>query len=255
MTVEKKLIALGLGAGAVAGLVSFGYARVQIAPLVEVAVGLEGEHSRGEHSTAHEHEVEVFSRAVQENIGAAVGTVMFAVIMGALFAVVLTAALCALRHQQITADPRRVAALLAAAAFCAVSAVPFLAYPASPPGVGNDTTVSARTTAYLVAIAGSVIFAVTAMVLATKLRTRIGGWPASVIAVIGYLAAVSALIAVLPSFQETPHHFPADVLADFRLAALTNQALLWFVIGSVFVCVLPRVLHPVNPEESLSAHR
>ncbi len=250
---EKKLIGLGLGAGAVAGIVSFGYARVRIAPLIEVAVGLEGEHAHGE-ATAHEHEAEVFSRGVQENIGAAVGTVMFAVIMGALFAVALTAVLSALRRRQITADPRQVAALLAAAAFCTVSAVPFLAYPAGPPGVGDDATTGARTAAYLAVIAGSIVIAVAAMVFANRLRARVGGWPASVTAVVGYLVAVSILMAVLPSFDETPHHFPADVLADFRLAALTNQALLWFVIGSVFVCLLPRVLS-AGPKEPLSAHR
>lgn len=254
---EKKIIGLGLGAGAVAGIVSFGFARVQIAPLIEVAIGLEGAHSHGEPVAAggHEHEAEVFSRAVQENVGAAVGAVMFAVVMGALFAVALAVVLNTLRNRHMSTDPRSVAALVAAAAFCAVSVVPFLAYPASPPGVGDDATVGSRTTAYLVVVVGSVALAVVALLVAFTLRERIGGWPAAVAATIGYLVAISLLFAALPSYHETPHGFPADILADFRLASLTNQALLWFVIGSMFVCLLPRVLRTGTPKESLSVHR
>ena len=252
---EKRLIGLGLGAGALAGILTYGFARIQIAPLIDVAIGMEGAHTHGPGAEAHEHEPEVFSRAIQENIGAAVGSVMFAVIMGALFAVALAVLLNMLRNRRLPADPRTVAALTAAGAFCVVSAVPLLTYPASPPGVGDDATVGARTTAYLVVITGSVAIACAALAVGLALRTRIGGWPSAVAAAIGYLVAVTLLVSALPSFDETPHGFPADVLADFRLASLTNQALLWLVIGSTFACLLPRALRTVTPEEYLRAHR
>lgn len=252
---EKRLIGLGLGAGALAGILTYGFARIQIAPLIDVAIGMEGAHTHGPGAEAHEHEPEVFSRAIQENIGAAVGSVMFAVIMGALFAVALAVLLNMLRNRRLPADPRTVAALTAAGAFCVVSAVPLLTYPASPPGVGDDATVGARTTAYLVVITGSVAIACAALAVGLALRTRIGGWPSAVTAAVGYLVAVTLLVSALPSFDETPHGFPADVLADFRLSSLTNQALLWLVIGATFACLLPRALRTVTPEEYLRAHR
>ena len=114
---------------------------------------------------------------------------------------------------------------------------------------------SATTTAYLVVTAGSVAIACAALTVGLALRTRIGGWPSAVAATVGYLVAMTVVVSVLPSFDETPHGFPADVLADFRLASLTNQALLWLVIGSTFACLLPRALRTVTSEEYLRAHR
>jgi hypothetical protein len=61
-------------------------------------------------------------------------------------------------------------------------------------------------------------------------------------------------MALLPSFHEVPgplsgpdglvlDGFPAEVLAEFRLYSLVNQALMWLVIGVTWACLaaLPRV--------------
>ena len=98
---EKKIIGLGLLAGALAGSASFLYARTQIAPLIAEAISYEEARSHAAAGGEHAHEHEVFSRAVQENIGAGVGTIMFAIITGALFAVAVSIALATLQRHRV----------------------------------------------------------------------------------------------------------------------------------------------------------
>lgn len=269
---EKKIIGLGLLGGALAGLATFAYARTQIAPLIAEAIAYEEQRSHvaaaagGEH--AHEHQV--FTRAVQENIGAGVGTVMFAIITGALFAVALSIALATLKRHRVSADPRLVAVLVAVAGFIATGVVPWVAYPANLPGVGLPETAGDRTTAYLTLIIASVALAAITATAALRCAPRVGGWPAATGSVVGYLAAISTVIMVLPSFRETPSAltdsdgavlfpgFPADLLADFRTDALICQALLWLVVAGSYAVLLPRVWG-TGPTTStggvLSAHR
>src|SRR2546426_353959 len=124
----------------------------------------------------HDHGHELFSRAVQENVGAAVGVVLFGIVMGVLFAV-----------------------------------------------------------AYAM--------------IRTVLERR-----ATAVAVGGYVAVMLCAMVLLPGFHEVPgplsgpngmvlDGFPAEVLAEFRLYSLVNQALMWLVIGVTWACIagLPRV--------------
>src|SRR5258705_13834393 len=76
--------------GAVAGVAAFAFSRVMIEPLIGAAVDYEGAREHAESLLAggdHEHGHELFTRAVQENVGAAVGVVVFGIVMGVLFAV------------------------------------------------------------------------------------------------------------------------------------------------------------------------
>lgn len=269
---EKKLIGLGLAAGALAGLASFAYARIQIAPLIAEAISYEEGHSHAAAAAGgeHGHEHEVFTRGIQENLGAGVGTVMFAIITGALFAVAMSLVITTLKRHRVAADPRLVAVLAAGAGFVTVGVVPWVAYPANLPGVGHPETAGDRTTAYLTLIIASLALAAAAGAAALRLTPRLGAWPAAVTGAVGYLVAVSVVIAVLPSFHETPSAvtasdgsvlfpaFPADLLSDFRTDALLCQALLWFVIAGSYAVLLPRVLdagRTTTMGGALSAHR
>ena len=65
-------------------------------------------------SGEHGHEHEVFTRSVQENIGAATGTLVFALCMGAFFAVAFTVLWSYVGRRYPATDPRAVAAALGA---------------------------------------------------------------------------------------------------------------------------------------------
>ncbi|MGV9710498.1 CbtA family protein [Gordonia sp. NPDC003424] len=262
---EKKFIGAGLLSGLIAGIVAYVFARLFIEPQVAKAIDYEEGRSHAEEMLAGEHggheHGEVFTRSVQENIGAGVGTVVFAVCMGAFFAVAFTLLWAYLGRRYPATDPRWVAAALGVIGFVSMFAVPFFVYPANPPAVGNDDTIGARSGAFLTITLLSVAFAILAVLVALSLRPRIGGLVSGVVGGIGYLAAVTVAAAFLPEFHEVPGPltndagqivfagFPGDVIGDFRVFAIANQVILWTVLTVVFALVLGRMM---ASEESAS---
>ena len=249
---EKKFIGAGLLSGLIAGIFAYVFARIFIEP--EVAKAIDYEEGRGHAEEMltgeHGHEHEVFTRSVQENIGAGVGTVVFAVAMGAFFAVAFTILWTYLGRRYPATDPRWAAAGVGALGFVTFFGVPFFAYPANPPAVGNDDTIADRSSAYLTMTVLSLVFMIVAVVFALWLRPRIGGLLGAIAGAVGYLVAVTVAIALLPSFDEVPTPvtndagqivypgFPADVIGDFRVYAIANQVILWTVLTVVFALVL-----------------
>ncbi|MCV7252744.1 CbtA family protein [Mycobacterium hackensackense] len=250
----NKIVGCGLASGLIAGLVTFAYTRWQIAPLVEQAVGFEEARSHAEQTLTgeHAHEHEVFTRVVQENVGAGTGIVAYGLIVGALFAVAFWMLTAFLARRRIAADPRWVSITLAVAGFVAVTLVPFMVLPANPPGVGHEDSAGARTAGYLAALVASVLLAAVATVVAARLIPRIGRWSSVMLAGWGYVLAVCLVTAALPRFDEVPTPlldtsgavvfpgFPAALLADFRADSLIAAALMWAVLGTAFSMLLHR---------------
>lgn len=243
--------------GAVAGLVSFVFSRLMIEPLIGAAVDYEGAREHAESQLAggeHEHGHELFTRAVQENVGAAVGVVIFGIVMGVLFAVAYTVMRTVLERRDFRSDPTGLALLLSAGMFAAIVLVPSLKYPANPPTVGLEDTVGARSSSFLTITVISVVAACVAVAAGLAWSRWSGRWRATALAVGGYVAVMLCVMALLPSFHEVPgpltgpdglvlSGFPAEVLAEFRLYSLLNQALIWLVIGVTWACLaaLPRM--------------
>ncbi|MFW0796048.1 CbtA family protein [Gordonia sp. CPCC 205515] len=257
---EKKFIGAGLFSGLIAGIVAYVFARLFIEPQVAKAIDYEEGRSHAEEmlagdTGAHEHG-EVFTRSVQENIGAGVGTVVFAVCMGAFFAVAFTILWSYLGRRYPATDPRMVAAALGVIGFVALFAVPFFVYPANPPAVGNDDTIGARSGAFLTITLLSVAFAIVAVIITLLLRPRLGGLVSGILGALGYLVAVTITAALMPEFHEVPGPvtndagqivfpgFPGDVIGDFRVYAIANQVILWTVLTVVFALVLGRLMRP-----------
>jgi hypothetical protein len=255
--VDKNIIGLGLCAGLGGGVAAFGLARWQVTPAIAAAIDYEHARSAAESALSgeHLHEHEVFGRALQENVGAGLATVVFGIVIGALFAVVFSAVWLSLLRRHLAVSPRAAAGGLAASGFVSLCLVPLLVNPANPPGVGEHATMSDRTTAYLTVLVVSAIVAAVAFALALRMARRIGGFAAALIASTGYAVTLGVAAAILPSYAETPAPlsdgqgrvifpgFPADVLADFRMYSLLSQAVMWLIIGTVFAAVVPRMLH------------
>lgn len=248
---ERKFTGAGLLAGLIAGIVAFIYARIFIEPQVALAIEYEDERSHAESliTGEHAHGHELFSRSVQENIGAGVGTMVFATAMGAFFAVAFTIVWAYVGRRWPATDPRVVAAVLGAAAFVAVIGVPYFVYPPNPPAVGEEDTIGARSGAYLTLTLVSVVLMIGAAAVAFWLSDRLGGLRAGIVAAIAYLVAVTLVAIPLPEFAEVPGPvmdgerivgagFPGQVVADFRIYAVANQVILWTVLTTVFVLLL-----------------
>jgi hypothetical protein len=250
LTIEMPSAIRFLVPGAAAGIAAFAFSRVMIEPLIGAAVGYEGarEHAESLLAGEHEHGHELFTRAVQENVGAAVGVVVFGIVMGVLFAVAYASIRAVLERRGIRPDSTGLALLLSAGMFAAIVLMPSLKYPANPPTVGLEETVGARSSAFLAITVISVVGACVAVAAGLAWSRRWGPWRAVAFAVGSYGAVMLCAMVLLPSFHEVPgplsgpdglvlDGFPAEVLAEFRLYSLVNQALMWFVIGVTWACL------------------
>jgi hypothetical protein len=272
--VEKRLILRGILAGAMAGLLAFVFSRIFAEPQIDRAVDYETgrdaalaalQETAGPH--AHDTGPDLFSRGVQAGAGMGAGLVLFGMAMGAVLAVVYT--VCLGRVGRLR--PRGLALLVAGGGFLGLYLLPFLKYPASPPAIGHEDTIRARTALYLIMVVCSLLFLGLAVWSGQRLRPRFGNWTATVLAAGGLVVAIGVVMALLPQVgelasgeerfgrhaTETPlpltdergrimyPGFPADVLFSFRLYSVAAQLLLWSVIGLVFAPLAERVLGPL----------
>ena len=99
------------------------------------------------------------SRGVQSTAGLLTATCVFGLALGGLFALTFAA----VQGRVSRLRPSATAGLLALAGYLIVFAVPFLKYPANPPGVGDPDTIGRRTALYLAMIAVSILAAVVAL--------------------------------------------------------------------------------------------
>ena len=172
---------------------------------------------------------ETFSRGVQQAGGVA-AALIWGVALGAIFAV----AYVALRRRLETRSDWRAALTLAAVGFATLTLVPFLKFPANPPGVGEPDTVGRRTALFLVMLAWSLVCTAAAWRASGVLGRK--GVPEHVrLPVVGllYVALVALGLAALPGSPD-PVTVPATLIWRFRLASLAGTAAFWAVCGAVF---------------------
>jgi predicted cobalt transporter CbtA len=230
---EKRIIARGLMAGAIGGVLAFLFARTFVEPVIARALEYEEAHEQG-----HDHGVELFTRGVQANVGMGFGVLAFSVAMGALFAVVY----CVAYGRVGNLSPRLLSVLLAGGMFLSLYVIPFLKYPPSPPAVSLEETIRQRTLLYLLMVVLSAALLVAAVYLGHRLVAQFGHWSATLIGAGCYVVAISLVMLMLPTIDETPDDFPADVLYEFRLYSLGTQLVLWAIIGLVFASMAHRLL-------------
>lgn len=240
------LLFRGMLVGIVAGLLTFGFAKLFGEALVDRAIAFETQMDAAnvdQRAAAQEmgmakSEPELVSRDVQAGLGLFAGVMVYATAFGGLFALVFAFAFGRVRG----VSPRALSAMLAGAGFVAVYLVPNLKYPANPPSVGASETIGYRTALFFIMVAISMIGMVGALSLRQKLAGRHGGWNATLAAGALYLAIVVAAQLALPAVNEVPDQFPATLLWQFRMASLGMQAVMWATLGLLFGAVCESVL-------------
>lgn len=204
-------LAAGLGAGLLAGLVAFAFGE----PLIGEAIRLEAAHDD-----------ELVSREGQR-AGLFLATGLYGLAVGGLFALAFATA----RGRIAARSDARLAAGLVAILFTAVVLVPFLKYPASPPGVGDPESITERTLLYLTVVASSLL-----ALLAARRTSRTAGHPVGVAVFAGTIACV---LLLLPPAEAPPASHGEELVRDFRLVSLGVQAVLWSSLLLLFVRPVP----------------
>ena len=256
----RALLIRGMFVGFIAGLLAFGFAKVFGEPHIERAIAIE---TSGEaHNAAHSHdrgvvvlpaphepprlsaESGLVSRDIQAGIGLFTGIVVYATAMGGLFSLVFAFA----NGRAARVSPRAMSALLSGAGFVAITLVPTLKYPASPPGVGGPESIGYRSALFFAMLAISIIAMGGAAVLRQTLAKHQDGWSAALNAAGAYLVIIIAANLLLPDVDVVPDNFPAVLLWQFRLAALGMQLILWATMGLLFGVLTERAaIQAANP--------
>jgi hypothetical protein len=228
-----NLLLRGMLVGVIAGLCAFGFARVFGEPQVDRAIAFEEQTAAAEQAASGQtavDEPEIISRTTQAGFGLLTGVVVYGAAVGGLFSLVFAYAYGRLGRL----GPRGTAGLLALGGFIAVVVVPFIKYPATPPAVGTPETIGARTELFFVMIVVSLAAAVASVSLAQRLWARHGTWNASTIAGLAFVVVIAIAQYALPTVNEVPENFSADLLWRFRTASLGIHVILWTVIGLGF---------------------
>jgi hypothetical protein len=269
----RTLLVRGMVVGVIAGLLTFGIGKIFGEPQVDKAIAFESEMDAVKEaqqqmastasgtagasttqagdamagmanmadagSATHDHgDEELVSRKMQASWGLLTATVVYGAAFGGIFALVYAFALGRIGG----VSPRGLAALLALAAFVAITVAPMLKYPANPPSVGNPETIGPRTGLYLSMIVISIGAMISAVLTGRSLLRKHGLWTASLAGGALFIAIVVVAQLVLPDVQEVPEQFPAVVLWRFRIANLGMQATLWGSMGLLFGYLTERSL-------------
>jgi hypothetical protein len=268
---EKKIILRGVLAGAIAGLLAFGFARLFAEPQIQAAIDYESGRDAVQAALDKAAGLpgeppgpDIFSRTIQANVGIGTGMVLFGIAMGALFAVVYL--VCLGRVGRIR--PRSLALLVAGGGFLGIYLVPFVKYPANPPSIGHPDTIGVRGGLYVLMVVCSLALLGGAVWLGRRLRPRFGNWNATLLAAGAFVVLIGVVMAVLPPLghladnvreygvqaTETPlplrdaqgtivyPGFPADTLFLFRFYSVAAQLVLWTTIALVFGPLAERLL-------------
>ncbi|KPW09212.1 CbtA family protein [Pseudomonas syringae] len=249
----SKLLLRGMLVGVFAGLLAFGVVRTIAEPQIDQAIAFEESHEalaaltvqsghdHGAQAQASEHERGgEITRATQAGIGALIGTTVFGAAIGGLFSL----AFCFLYGRFGSVDPRKLSAGLAFACFVALVALPSLKYPANPPAIGNADTIGERTVLFFALLLISVVAMAAVTQIVRRLAQLIDGWNAGLVGVLAYVVVMALVLVLLPTVNEVPHDFSADLLWHFRLASIGTQATLWATVGVLFGLVAERSLRP-----------
>jgi predicted cobalt transporter CbtA len=256
-------VVAGLLAGVLVGLLSLLVAE----PVIDRAVTLESQRVSAEYRHAldlaiveHHGDVaaaerqvpspapDVYSRHTQ-HLGLVLATSLFGFGVGGIFAVVYL--LVARRGAPGT--PWRRSLGLAGALLVGLYLLPFVRYPANPPGVGDPATIDHRTLGYTLAIAIGAVAVWGAWRLSLYLRARGADEPVRHSAVALALVVALVLEFVLLPDNSDPVRVPADLLWDFRLRAVAAQLVLWGTLAGVFAVLTERAARRAQRATSVRA--
>jgi hypothetical protein len=231
----RSLLVRGMLVGLAAGLLAFAFAFVFGEPQVQRAIDFEDHLARLHHQPP---DAVIVTRGIQRTLGLLTGTTVLGVAFGGMFSLVFAGI-----YGRVGRLPARAtSALLALAAYVAITLVPATKYPPNPPSVGNPATIDRRTLLFFAMIAISIVAATAATRVRRDLLPRLAAWNATLAAAGAFVALIAVAELILPGVHEVPAGFPAEVLWRFRLASLGTEATLWATIGLGFGAAADRLI-------------
>jgi hypothetical protein len=213
-----------------AGAITAGFHTLLLEPLIEHAIQLE-EQAQQAHGKAGEEPV--VDRPTQR-WGLVLGFLVYGAMWGLLFGLLAYFAQSIRPSAWTTARYGFILALLVG---WTVALLPFLKYPANPPGVGAAESIGYRQWLYMGSLGLSVIGTAMAVWLGRRLQPSISTASAArrpfTLAVVAYVIYAIVVYAAMPANPD-PVEMPTDLLWLFRAVAFAGLILFWILLGGAF---------------------
>lgn len=238
MTSERfwPVLKIALVAGLAAGLFMGLFHLALTEPVIDRAIALEDAAAMAPGQEARYEPL--VSRALQKAMLVA-GSALYGLLAGIIFGFVFRAVGRRLPGRW----PEVKAGVLAGLLWWSVALLPFLKYPANPPGVGDPETVAYRQGIQLAFMGLSVLAVAVAFTFYRLFGRR--SRPGSQAGRLGLAMALYAVLAIVfflavPANPD-PVAAPADLVWHFRILSLSGQTFLWAVLGAVSAMLLGRL--------------
>jgi predicted cobalt transporter CbtA len=236
----RAVIKAGLVAGLLAGAITAGLHALALEPLIERAIELEAQAGRAH---GRPEEAPVIDRPTQR-WGMVLGFLVYGAIWGGLFGILAYGGQSLRPGTWTTA---RYGFFLALLLGWSVALLPFLKYPANPPGVGSAESIGYRQWLYLGFLALSILGTVLAIGVSRWRRRAASGaaaagapwlWSA------GFYVIYASVVYMLMPGNPDPVEMPGELVWSFRAVAFLGLVLFWAVLGGAFGWFLRDVAHP-----------
>ena len=234
-------------AGLIAGAITAGFHTLLLEPLIERAIELEEQASRLPGQAGHEP---LIDRPTQR-WGLVLGFLVYGALWGLLFGLV---AYFAQTLWPAAWTAYRFGLSLALLVGWSVAVLPFLKYPANPPGVGETETIAYRQWLYFGFLGLSAVGTALAVGIYRWLTRSASSGPAgrlpAALAVTVYVILVIIVYLVMPANPD-PVEMPTGLVWPFRVVAFLGLFLFWAVLGGAFVWLLREAPAPASVGKEL----
>lgn len=227
-----RMLVIVVVAGLVSGLLVGGFHNLFTVPVIERAIALEEERAAvvaGNASGSVEEEAPLVSLGVQR-VGMAVGTGIYGVILGLLFA----GGYALLRRVTPHWGPLALALATGALGFWALSLFPFIRFPLNPPGVGEEATLTYRQGYQALFMVLSAVGMAGLLVALERIKSR-ASQAFQRLGLYGFVLVDYAVFAVIIAFaipgNPDPIQVPVDLLELYRTLTMVGQFLQWVLLA------------------------
>jgi hypothetical protein len=218
-------------AGLIAGAITAGFHTLLLEPLIERAIELEEQASENPGQVRGEP---LIDRPTQR-WGLVLGFLVYGALWGLLFGL---ASYFAHTLRPAAWTTRRFGLSWALLVGWSVAMLPFLKYPANPPGVGEPETIAYRQGLYfgflVLSAVGTAVAVGVSHWLRRSARLASAGRMHITLAVAVYVVYIVVVYLVMPANPD-PVEMPAELVWPFRVVAFLGLILFWTVLGGVFV--------------------
>ena len=217
-------IFVSLLSGIIAGVILAGVNYFVAEPFIDQAIGIEVDNSIAS------GEVVDFDELSSYRVWQKEGTFAAGAFLGLTYGAILGIIYVISRKYLPSSSDRKKALILAAIMCLSLYIVPFIKYPANPPGVGDPETIGLRDSLYTSYQLASGLIALGVSILMYKLQ-RIS-YIKYVIPVF-YLGLVASIYAVFPANPDEITA-PMDLVNAFRAVTFGTMVMFYLVLGTIF---------------------